>query len=289
MHPADASDTGSVGGSVGGSGTGSAGGGAGASDEQERIIAEHEAVHGPMPKRILAELRSRTQQAGGVAGEAGSVAAKAGGVAAKAGGAVGEAAEALRLEIVETKLEGPRALVGHVLGMRLLIPAEGVHGPRETAALLYLFADAIAIRPTDDAPMSAVPLYGLHIVMPHVAVARWMYKAGRTAHANIDLAKDERGVEASLAEWTVDDFRQADDKLQVFMRSDIQGQVHLYEALGLVHLALQPAAGRMVRLKSSLPEPQSAYQHLWNVFAEVVGPAGLTVDKPPKEHDQPSA
>lgn len=237
-----------------------------AADEQEKIIAEHEAAHGPMPKRILAELRSRTQQAGVAA--------------TKAAGLAGEAAEALRLEVVETKLEGPRVLVGHVLGMRLLIPAEGVHGPREAAALLYLFGDAIAIRPTDDAPMSAVPLYGLHIVMPHVAVARWMYKAGRTAHANIDLEAQERDVEASLSKWTVDDFRSADSKVQVFALAQIEGQIHLYHELGLVHLAFQISSGSLVRMKSALPEPQGVYQRLWDLFAKLTGPARLTIDKP---------
>jgi hypothetical protein len=238
--------------------------------DQEKIIAEHEATHGPMPKRILAELRSRTQQAGTVAG--------------KAAGAVGEAGEALRLEVVETKLQGPRALVGHLLGMRLLIPAEGAHGPREAAALLYLFADAIAVRPTDDAPMSAVPLYGLHIVMPHVAMARWMYKAGRTAHANIDLKKEESTVEASLSQWTVDDFSQADDKLQVFPFDELDGPAHLYDELSLVHLAWKTTPGSSVRLKSALPEPQGAYQRAWDLFYKVMGPVRVTPDKPPEGH-----
>ncbi|MGH9028726.1 MAG: hypothetical protein ACRDV4_03835 [Acidimicrobiales bacterium] len=136
--------------------------------------------------------------------------------------------------------------------------------------------------------MSAVPLYGLHIVMPHVAVARWMYKTGRTAHANIDLEKEEHGVEASLSEWTVDDFRQADEKLQVFPVSQLQRQVHLYHELGLVRIAFQPSSGPLVRLKSALPEPQGAYQRLWDVFEKVVGAAGVTVDKPPGAHEEHS-
>ena len=85
-------------------------------------------------------------------------------IGAKAVGTLGSAAEALHLELVETKLTGERALLGHFLGMRLLIPAGRGHGPRETAALLYLFRDGLGIRPTDDAPLSAVPLYGLHIL-----------------------------------------------------------------------------------------------------------------------------
>jgi hypothetical protein len=241
--------------------------------DQEQLIAEHEAAHGLLPKRILSELRSGAQKT--------SVASE------KAAGVVGEATEALRLEVVETKLSGPRVLVGHALGMRLLIPAEGIHGPRETAALLYLFGDALAIRPTDDSPMSAVPLYGLHIVMPHVAVARWMYKAGRTAHANIDLAKeDEKKEEASIATWTVDDFRRADGKLQVFMFDKLEGEVYLYQRLGLVRLALQLVGGPIVRLKSALPETSGSYQRLWDLFVKVLGPTRLTIDKPAGEHDE---
>lgn len=240
--------------------------------DQEQIIARHEAVHGPMPKRILAELRSRSRQAGVVGAEAVNT--------------VGEATEALRLEVVETKLEGPRVLVGHTLGMRLLIPAEGIHGPREAASLLYLFHDSIVIRPTDDAPMSAIPLYGLHIVMPQVAIARWAYKAGRTAHANIDLEKDEREVEASLVDWTVDDFRKADDKLQVFMLAEIPGFVHLYQHLGLVRLAFEAPGGRLVRMKSALPESSTAYRRLWDLFVEAFSPAKLTMDPPTVEHEE---
>jgi hypothetical protein len=253
--------------------TGDGGSPARGSEAQEQLIAEHEAVHGPLPGRVLAELRSGARQ-GGTAG-------------AEAVGKLGTATEALRLEIVETGLHGDRALAGHALGMRLLIPAEGVHGPRETAALLYLFGDALAVRPTDDSPMSAVPLYGLHIVMPHVAVARWVYKAGRTAHANVDLAKEEQDVEGSLASWTVDDFRAADDKLQVFVLTDLTGPVHLYQHLGLVRLAFAPGGGRPVRLKSALPESSTAYVRLWELFAKVVGPDRLT-DQPPGEQDPPA-
>src|SRR5271156_5342693 len=95
-------------------------GGESAPPEQQN--ADHEATHGPLPKRILAELRAGAQQAGAVG--------------TKTGGQLVGAAEELRLEVVETHLEGKRALVGHALGMRLIIPAEGIHGPRETAALL---------------------------------------------------------------------------------------------------------------------------------------------------------
>lgn len=238
--------------------------------EQEKLIEEHEVNHGQLPKRILAELRSGSREAE----TAGS----------KAADIVGETTDALRLEVVDTKFQEPRALVGHALGMRLLIPAEGIHGPRETAALLYLFRDAIGIRPTDDSPMSAVPLYGLHIVMPHVAVARWLYKTGRTAHANIDLSRDEKEVEASLEKWTVDDFIQADPKLQALMVADLSGPVHLYQHLGLVHLAIEVSGRPVVRLKSAFPESADSYRRLWDLFATVVAPAHLTIDPPREEH-----
>src|SRR5271155_1964678 len=68
------------------------------SAQQEQLIADHEATHGPLPKRILAELRAGAQQAGAVG--------------TKTGGQLVGAAEELRLEVVETQLEGKRAL-GH--------------------------------------------------------------------------------------------------------------------------------------------------------------------------------
>jgi hypothetical protein len=234
--------------------------------EQERLIAQHEAAHGPLPRRILGELRSGARWSGA----AGS----------KAAGALGSAAEALHLEIVATGLPGPRALVGHVLGMRLLIPAEGVHGPRETAALLYLFRDALAIRPTDDAPMSAVPLFGLHAIIPQVAIARWVYKAGRTAHANMDLVKQEKDFEASLGDWTVDDFREADPKLEVFELGSLPSATHLYQNLGLVRLTVPLPGGHPVRLKSAIPESSSAFVRMWELFGKVDWPAGLTMERP---------
>lgn len=205
---------------------------------------------------------------------------------ARAIGSVGAATEALHLEVVKAPLAGERALRGHVLGMRLLIPAEGVHGPRETPALLYLFGDGLGIRPSDDAPMSAVPLYGLHIVMPHVAVARWVYKAGRTAHANVDLARQQSDFVASLASWTIDDFQEADDKLQVLKTTELAGPVHLYQHLGLVRLVLPRPNQPPLRLKSALPESAATYVRMWEVFRDVKWPAGLTMDKP---SDDPAA
>jgi hypothetical protein len=260
-----------------------------AAREQERLIADHEARHGPLPGRILGELRSAERYGGAVgakaAGAVGTAGAKAAGAVgtagAKAATTVGASAEALHLEVVATGLTGPRALAGHVLGMRLLIPAEGVHGPRETAALLYLFHDALAIRPTDDAPMSAVPLIGLHILMPHVAMARWVYKAGRTAHANMDLAREEREFESSLAEWTVDDFRESTAKLTVHTTATIPTPVRLYEHLGFVRLAVPVPAGPPIRLKSALPESAAAYIQMWKLFDSLSWPNGLTMEEPP--------
>lgn len=260
--------------------------GPGSLAEQERLIADHESRHGPLPKRILGELRS-AERHGGAAG-ARTVEAAVGSAGERAAGAVGSAAEALHLEVVRTDLAGARSLAGHVLGMRLLIPAEGVHGPRETAALLYLFHDALAIRPTDDAPMSAVPMYGLHIVMPHVAVARWVYKAGRTAHANLDLARQERDFEATLPQWTVDDFQEATSKIQVHATAAIPAPVHLYEHLGFVHMTVPVAGSPPARLKSALPESAAAYVRMWELFDSVSWPQGLTMEEPPSGHEQPS-
>jgi hypothetical protein len=261
-------------------------GGLGTEAEQERLIADHEARHGPLPRRILGELRS-AERHGAVAG------AKAAGVVgtagAKAAASVATSAEALTLEIVSTELTGARALAGHVLGMRLLLPAEGVHGPRETAALLYLFGDALAIRPTDDAPMSAIPLLGLHILMPHVAMAHWVYKAGRTAHANMDLAREEQDFKEMLSHWTVDDFREATTALDVHLTAGIPGPVRLYEHLGFVRLAVPRPGGTPIRMKSALPEPSPAYLRMWKLFDSVTWPQGLTMEGPPEPHEPPGA
>lgn len=239
-----------------------------------------------MSHRILADLRS----AGRTGKSAGARAAETVGSAGeRAAGSLGSAAEALHLEVVRTQLTGERSLTGHVMGMRLLIPAEGVHGPRETAALLYLFRDALAIRPTDDAPMSAVPLFGLHMVMPEVAIARWLYKAGRTTHANMDLDRREQEFAAALDRWTVDDFREATAKLQVHTSADIPGQLHLYEHLGYVRMALPVAGGEAVRLKSALPEPAAAYVRMWELFDAVSWPHGLTMEVPVGEHREEPA
>lgn len=259
--------------------------------EQERLIADHEARHGPLPARIRGELRSAERYGGIISAKAGEAVTTAGvqaGRSVRAAGSsatrsVAASADALRLEVVTTSLTGGRALAGHVLGMRLLLPAEGVHGPRETAALLYLFRDALAIRPTDDAPMSAVPLFGLHMVMPHVAIARYVYKAGRTAHANLDLAREERDFDASLPEWTVDDFREATPKLQVHPTATIPDPVRLYEHLGLVRLAVPVGGGPTVRLKSALPETADAYLRMWKLFDSVKWPQGITMEEPAEE------
>lgn len=238
--------------------------------EQERLIADHEARHGPLPARILVELRS-AERHGQTAGT-------------KAAGAVGTSAEALHLEVVATDFTGARALAGHVLGLRLLIPAEGIHGPREAPALLYLFRDALALRPTDDAPMSAIPLCGLHMVMPHVAMARWVYKAGRTAHANLNLARQEAEFQAALSHWTADEFKEATSKLQVHPLAQVPEPVRLYEHLGFVRLDVPVVGGPPVRLKSALLEPAAAYLRMWKLFDAVPWPHGLTMEEPPDAH-----
>src|SRR5579875_1582932 len=128
---------------------------------------------------------------------------------------LGRAAEAIALGTLATGLRGQRALVGHVVGMHLCVPAGHLHGPREAPAFLYVFADALAIRPSDDAPMSSVPVVGLHMVLPELAIAHWLYKAGRIEHANLDLVEDSQRFASSLPHWTVDDFAAADPKVQV--------------------------------------------------------------------------
>ncbi len=211
-------------------------------------------------------------------------------VGASAGGRVatqlGHAAEAMALEIVPTELGGERALVGHVLGMRLAVPASHLHGPREAPSLLYLFADALAIRPTDDAPMSTVPLFGLHMVLPPVAVARWVYKAGRIEHANLDLVKDAQRFADSLAQWTVDDFAEADPKLDVHRTGDLAGPVHVYEHMGFANVSVPGHDGRPVHLKSALPVPTDAFIKLWKLFTLVAWPLGLSTEVPSQEHEK---
>lgn len=203
---------------------------------------------------------------------------------------LGHATEAMALEIVPTGLSGERVLFGHVLGMHLSLPAGHLHGPREAPALLYLFADALAVRPTDDAPMSTVPVFGLHMVLPPLAVARWLYKAGRIEHANVDLVKDAQRFADSLAEWTVDDFAEADPKLEVHRVADLPGPFHVYEHLGFAHVWLPTSDGRPVHLKSAIPTSSDAYVKLWQLFSRVDWPHGLRTDTPPGDHgEQPPA
>jgi len=193
---------------------------------------------------------------------------------------LGHAARATALEIVPTGLDGARALVGHVLGMHLSLPAGHFHGPRQAPALLYLFADALAIRPTGDAPMSTVPMFGLHMVLPPVAVARWVYKAGRVEHANLDLVKDAERFASLIAEWTVDDFLEADPTLEVHRAAELTGPLHVYEHLGFANLTVPTADGRPVHLKSSLPVSSESFVKLWQLFALVRWPQGLSTEVP---------
>jgi hypothetical protein len=199
---------------------------------------------------------------------------------------LGRAAQAMALEVVPTGLRGDRALVGHVLGMHLELPAAHLHGPREAPALLYLFADAVAIRPTDDAPMSTIPLFGLHMVLPPAAIARWVYKAGRIEHANLDLVKDAQRFADTLAQWTVDDFEDADPKLDVRRTRDLSQPLHVYEHLGYAHLLVPVPDGRPVHLKSALPASSNMFLKLWQLFTIVEWPQGLTTEVPAQVHQE---
>jgi hypothetical protein len=219
-----------------------------------------------LQRRVLDDLR-RGAAVGTKAGE-------------RAAAQLGHAAEAMALEIVPTRLRGDRALVGHVLGLHLALPASHLHGPREAPALLYLFADALAIRPTDDAPMSTIPLLGLHMVLPPVAVARWVYKAGRTEHANLDLVKDAQRFADTLAQWTVDDFAEADPKLDVHRAGDLTGPLRVYEHLGYAHLSVPVLGVRPIHLKSALPASSNAFVKLWQLFTLATWPKGLSTQAP---------
>ncbi len=199
---------------------------------------------------------------------------------ARLGGELGHAAEAIALEIVPTPLHGSRALVGHVLGMHLTIHAGGLHGPREAPSLLYLFHDAVAIRPADDAPMSTVPVFGLHMLLPPLAIARWVYKASRVEHANLDLVEDVQRFSDSLAKWTVDEFSEADAKLEVHRVADIAGPLHVYEHLGFANISIPVVQGRPVHLKSALPVTSDAFVKLWQLFALVSWPNGFSTEVP---------
>lgn len=228
------------------------------------------AGHQNLGHRVLGDLRRQA-----------AVGANAG---ARAAAQLGHATEAMALEIVPTRLTGDRALVGHVLGMHLDLPVSHLHGPREAPTLLYLFADAVAVRPTDDAPMSTVPIFGLHMVVPPLAIARWVYKAGRVEHANLDLVKDAQRFADSLAQWTVDDFAEADPKLEVHRTKDAAGPIHVYEHLGFTNVWIPAVEGRPVRLKSALPTSSDAFVTLWQLFALVSWPNGLSTDVPVDVH-----
>ncbi len=199
---------------------------------------------------------------------------------ARAVSTLGDAAESLHLEVVATGLKGDRALAGHILGTHLVLAARGLHGPRETPAVVYLFADALAVRPSDDAPMSTVPVFGLHMVFPPLAVTRWLYKAGRIGHANVDLVEVTRKFEAAIGDWTVDDFAGTDPKLQVYRFDSFTGAVHVYQRLGFAHLSLPVPGGRPVRLKSTLPSSAEAFTNMWDLCNALHWPHGLTMEEP---------
>ena len=139
--------------------------------------------------------------------------------------------------------------------------------------------------------MSTVPILGLHMVLPPLAVARWLYKAGRIEHANLDLVKDAQRFADSLAGWTVDDFAEADAKLQVYRSADVKGPLHVYEHLGFANLWVPPTTmeGRPVRFKSALPATSDAFVKLWQLFSLVHWPRGLRTDVPAHAHGPPTS
>lgn len=193
---------------------------------------------------------------------------------------LGRAAAAAHLEVVATGLTGPAALLGHVLGLHKELPAGGLHGPRQAPVVAYLFADGLAVRPTDDAPMSSIPLLGLHMVLPPLAVTRWLYKAGRVEHANVDLLEVAKTFEASLPEWTLDDFAEADPKLEAHHTATLEGAAHVYERLGFAHLAIFPTGADPLHLKSSLPAAPEAFTRLWQLCSSTHWPKGIEMSRP---------
>lgn len=211
--------------------------------------------------------------------ERGATAGAAAG-ARTAASALGHGAEAMHLQVVGTGLSGERALLGHVVGVHLVLPAGGLHGPRQAPALAYLFADALAVRPTDDAPMSTVPLLGLHMLFPPLAVTRWLYKAGRIEHANMDLMAVAGQFESAIGSWTVDDFAEADPKLQVHRADSMTGPVHVYQRLDFAHLWFPVPGAHPVQLKSTLPVSPETFGALWHLCRAVNWPAGISVDRP---------
>lgn len=200
---------------------------------------------------------------------------------------LGKAAEALHLEVADTGLHGQRHLVGHVLGMHLDLRAGGLHGPRQAPAVVYLFADALAVRPSDDAPMSTVPLIGLHMVFPPLAVTRWLYKTGRIEHANLDLVEVAGAFEAALPSWTVDDFAGADPKLEVHRCDSLDAPVHVHERVGFAHVWV-PLPGRTsLHLQSTLPSTPEAFAKLWTLFGKVAWPKGVVMEAPHDAGESP--
>ncbi|MGH9101186.1 MAG: hypothetical protein ACRDV8_13285 [Acidimicrobiales bacterium] len=199
---------------------------------------------------------------------------------------LGHAAAAMTLEIVPTGLSGDRVLVGHVLGLHLAVPASHLHGPREAPVLLYVFADALAIRPTDDAPMSTIPLFGLHMLLPPVAIAHWAYKAGRTEHANLDLVEDAQRFADALPRWTVDEFGDADPRLEVHRSNDLPGPLSVYEHLGYARLSVPTPNGHPVRLKSALPVSSEEFVKLWQLFTLVTWNNGVSTETPAEAHEE---
>ena len=193
---------------------------------------------------------------------------------------LGRAAGEVHLQSVATGLEGGRVLFGHVLGTHVELKAGGLHGPRQIPAVVYLFADALAVRPSDDAPMSTVPLLGLHMVFPPAAVTRWLYKAGRIEHANLDLVEVADTFEAALPAWTVDDFAEADPKLEVLRSDSFDGPLHVYEHLGFAHLWAPVPDRPPMHLKSTLPPTPEAFAKLWQLCGTVAWSHGVTMEVP---------
>jgi hypothetical protein len=207
-------------------------------------------------------------------------AAAAAGASARTAATLAQAAAAVHLEVTATGLAGDRVLLGHVVGLHQELRAGGLHGPRQVPAVVYVFADALAVRPSDDAPMSSVPLLGLHLLLPPLAVTHWLYKAGRTEHAEVDLVEVAAQLEAALPHWTADDLGEADPKVQVLQLAELDGPAYLYAELGFAHLVVPTPGGPPHRLRSTLPATPEAFARLWELCAAARWPGRLQMTAP---------
>ena len=101
--------------------------------------------------------------------------------------------------------------------------------------------------------------------------------------------EDEQRFADAIAEWTVDDFAQADPKLDVHRAADLPGALHVYERLAYAHLSVPVSGPRPVHLKSALPVSASAFTALHELFTRVSWPHGLSDEAAAEAQGDPPA